>query len=150
MVENSSTDRHELLAHTAEIVSAYASNNAIAGTELTGLIQTVFDRLAKLDAGNAEPGSAPTPAVPIRRSVTDDLIVCQECGRKLKMLKQHLMSDHALTPDQYRTRWSLRFDYPMVAPSYAQTRRELALSFGLGRKPEPPPKPKRPRRTKRS
>ena len=92
-----------------------------------------------------------TPAVPIRRSVTDDHIVCLEDGKKLKMLKRHLMTDHGLTPEQYRARWGLRPDYPMVAPNYSAQRQVLAKQIGLGRKPAPPapvtseatPKPKR-------
>jgi predicted transcriptional regulator len=93
-----------------------------------------------------------TPAVPIRRSVTDDHIVCLEDGKKLKMLKRHLMTDHGLTPEQYRVRWGLRPDYPMVAPTYSAQRQVLAKQIGLGRKPAPPPpapepKPKRRRKT---
>jgi hypothetical protein len=88
MDENSSMDRSELLANTVEIVSAYASNNAISGAEIPALIQAVFERLGTLDTGDAGPASAPTPAVPIRRSVTEDHIVCLECGRKLKMPKR--------------------------------------------------------------
>ena len=133
-----------------EIVSAHASNNAVAGVELSGLIRAVFDRLTTLDAGDAEAAAAPTPAVSIRRSVTDDHIVCLECGRKLKMLKRHLSSEHDMTPEQYLARWGLKPDYRIVAPAYARKRRDLALSTGLGRKPEPPPKPKRQRRAKAS
>ena len=106
-------------------------------------------------AGHRRAGSDTelTPAVPIRRSVTDDHIVCLEDGKKLKMLKRHLMSDHGLTPGEYRARWSLSPDYPMVAPAYADTRKALAIKIGLGRKPAPPPppepepKPKRRRKT---
>jgi predicted transcriptional regulator len=148
MDENSSTDRSELLANTVEIVSAYASNNTISGAEISVLIQAVFDRLGSLDTGDAGPASAPTPAVPIRRSVTDDHIVCLECGRKLKILKRHLASDHEMTPDEYRAKWGLAYDYPIVAPAYARKRRELAQAIGLGRKTAPPPMPKRQRRAK--
>jgi predicted transcriptional regulator len=138
MDENSSTDRSGLLANTVEIVSAYASNNAISGAEIPGLIEAVFERLGSLDTGDAGPASAPTPAVPIRRSVTEDYVVCLECGRKLKMLKRHLSTDHEMMPEQYRAKWGLTNDYPIVAPAYAQKRRELAVATGLGRKPAPP------------
>ena len=148
MDEERSTDRGELLASTVEIVSAYVANNAIAGADIPALIQTVFERLASLDTGDAGPASVPTPAVPIRRSVTEDHIVCLEDGRKLKMLKRHLMTDHGMTPEEYRTKWGLPYDYPMVAPAYARKRRELAVAIGLGRKPAAPPKPKRQRRAK--
>mgnify|MGYP003408577914 CR=1 FL=1 len=91
-----------------------------------------------------------TPAVPIRRSVTDDHIVCLEDGKKLKMLKRHLMTDHGLTPEQYRARWGLKPDYPMVAPNYSAQRQALARQIGLGRKPAPPPPPPKPGRRRKT
>jgi predicted transcriptional regulator len=152
MPEDQSVKRGELLALTAEIVAAHVGNNAIAGTEVGALIQSVFDTLRGL--GSDEPGTAAelTPAVPIKRSVTDDAIFCLECGKKLKMLKRHLTTDHGLTPEQYRARWGLRPDYPMVAPTYSAQRQTLARKIGLGRKPAPPPpapepKPKRRRKS---
>ena len=144
-------DRSELLALTAEIVAAHVGNNAVGGAEVAGLIQSVFDILGRLSSD--EPAAAEqTSAVPIRRSVTDDHIVCLEDGKKLKMLKRHLMTDHGMTPEEYRERWGLKPDYPMVAPNYSVQRQALAKQIGLGRKPapsapEPQPIPKRRRKT---
>ena len=116
----------------------------VSGTDVPGLIQAVFDTLTEFSR-DEEPAPALTPAVPIRRSVTDDYIVCLEDGKKLKMLKRHLMTAYGMTPEQYRAKWGLPQDYPMVAPSYAWTRQELAKKIGLGRKPksEPAAKPRR-------
>jgi predicted transcriptional regulator len=144
-------DRSELLALTAEIVAAHVGNNSIGGAEVAGLIQSVFDTLGRLAADEPAVSVELTPAVPIRRSVTDDHIVCLDCGKKLKMLKRHLMTDHGLTPETYRAKWDLRPDYPMVAPTYSAQRQTLAKQIGLGRKPAPPPptpepKPKRRRK----
>ena len=136
-------DRGELLALTAEIVSAHIGNNAVSGDDVAGLIQSVFDTLSGLGSEEAAP-AALTPAVPIKRSVTDDYIVCLEDGKKLKMLKRHLMTAYGMTPEQYRAKWGLKADYPMVAPNYALKRQELAKKIGLGRKPraaEPVPAP---------
>jgi predicted transcriptional regulator len=137
-------DRSELLTLTAEIVSAHIGNNAVAGSDVASLIQSVFDTLSGL--GSEEVASAVlTPAVPIKRSVTDDYIVCLEDGKKLKMLKRHLMTAYNMTPEAYRAKWGLKPDYPMVAPNYAAKRRELAKRIGLGRKPrvvQPAPAPK--------
>jgi predicted transcriptional regulator len=135
-------DRSELLALTTEIVSAHVGNNAVS--DVAVLIQTVFDTLSGLGSEEAAP-AALTPAVPIKRSVTDDYIVCLEDGKKLKMLKRHLMTAYSMTPEEYRAKWGLKPDYPMVAPSYAAKRQELAKKIGLGRKPrmvEPTPAPK--------
>ena len=153
MPEDKSIDRGELLALTAEIVSAHVGNNAIAGAEVGALIQSVFDTLSGLAANEPATAVELTPAVPIRRSVADDHIVCLEDGKKLKMLKRHLMSDHGLAPEAYRAKWGLKPDYPMVAPNYSAQRQALAKQIGLGRKAAPPPppapetKPKRRRRT---
>ena len=143
MSENST--RSELLALTSEIVSAHVGNNVVNRGDVVALIQSVFDTLSAL--GSEEPAPAElTPAVPIKRSVTDDYIVCLEDGKKLKMLKRHLMTAYGMTPEAYRAKWGLKPDYPMVAPNYAATRKELAMKIGLGRKPrvvapEPAPKP---------
>ena len=152
MPDDKSIDRSELLALTAEIVAAHVGNNAVAGADVGGLIQSVFDTLRGLASDEPAVSVELTPAVPIRRSVTDDHIVCLEDGKKLKMLKRHLMTDHGLTPEQYRARWGLKPDYPMVAPTYSAQRQVLAKQIGLGRKPAPPPpapepKPKRRRKT---
>ena len=135
MPEEESIDRGELLALTAEIVAAHVGNNAVAGGEIGALIQSVFDTLRGLATDEPAVPVELTPAVPIRRSVTDDHIVCLECGRKLKMLKRHLATDHELTPEAYRAKWGLRLDYPMVAPNYAEQRSSLAKKIGLGTKP---------------
>ena len=146
-----SFDRGELLAFTAEIVAAHVGNNAVAAAELGGLIQAVFDTLRRLATDESGVPAELTPAVPIRRSVTDDSIVCLECGKKLKILRRHLLTDHDLTPQAYRAKWGLKPDYPMVAPTYSAKRQALAKEIGLGRKPAPTaplepeqkPKPKR-------
>jgi predicted transcriptional regulator len=140
MIEEQTTPRSELLALTTEIVTAHLSNNPSSGSDVPGLIQTVFDTLKGLAHGE-EPAAALEPAVPIRRSVTDDYIVCLEDGKKLKMLKRHLMTAYGMTPEEYRAKWSLPHDYPMVAPSYSRTRQELAKKIGLGRKPASAPAP---------
>ena len=149
MSEDNTISRSELLALTGEIVSAHLANNAVARDEVAPLIQSVFDKLSTLASDEAPSSVELTAAVPIRRSVTDDYIVCLEDGKKLKTLKRHLMTSYDMTPEQYREKWGLRPDYPMVAPAYARKRKELALAIGLGRKPsEPPPKPKRSRKAK--
>jgi predicted transcriptional regulator len=141
MSQDNAVSRSELLALTGEIVSAHAANNAVARDEVAPLIQSVFDKLNAL-ASDEEPASVElTPAVPIRRSVTDDYIVCLEDGKKLKMLKRHLMTAYSMTPEEYRAKWGLKPDYPMVAPNYAQKRQELARKIGLGRKPRVDPQP---------
>jgi predicted transcriptional regulator len=152
MPEDKSIDRGELLALTAEIVAAHVGNNAVAHTDVGALIQSVFDTLDGLAAGEQAGFVELTPAVPIKRSVTDDYIVCLEDGKKLKMLKRHLMTAYGMTPEQYRAKWGLRPDYPVVAPKYSAQRQALAKQIGLGRKPAPPPpapetKPKRRRKT---
>lgn len=136
-------NRSELLALTSEIVSAHISNNAVGGGDVAALIQSVFDTLSVLGSEELAPTEL-TPAVPIKKSVTDDYIICLEDGKKLKMLKRHLMTSYGLTPEEYRAKWGLKADYPMVAPAYARKRQELAKKIGLGRKPrvvEPEPVP---------
>ena len=130
---NDTVDMAEtLIALTADIVSAHVSNNAVPVAELSGLIQQVHNALAGLGEVAPVPASAPEPAVPVRGSVKPDFIVCLEDGKKLKMLKRHLMTHYQLTPDQYRKKWNLPADYPMVAPNYAEQRRSLAKQIGLG------------------
>jgi predicted transcriptional regulator len=152
MPDDKSIDRSELLALSAEIVAAHVGNNAVAGADVSGLIQSVFDTLRGLASDEPAVSVELTPAVPIRRSVTDEHIVCLEDGKKLKMLKRHLMTDHGLTPEEYRARWGLRPDYPMVAPTYSAQRQALAKQIGLGRKPAPlPPAPEpKPKRRRKS
>ena len=151
MSEEQTIDRSEILTLTSEIVSAHVSNNATRGDAVPELIQSVFDKLTALASDEPAPTEL-TPAIPIRKSITDDYIVCLEDGRKLKMLKRHLMTAYGMTPQEYRARWGLKADYPMVAPNYAKKRQELAKKIGLGRKPRvaepepaPAPKPKRSR-----
>ena len=124
----------ELLRMTAEVVSAYVSNNTLATGQLADVIQAVYNSLRGLEGQMAEPPSEPLkPAVPIRKSVTPEYLICLEDGKKLKMLKRHLRSTYSLTPDEYRVKWGLPPDYPMVAPKYAEQRSEFAKKIGLGR-----------------
>jgi predicted transcriptional regulator len=123
---------------TAEIVSAYVSNNEIAPSELGGLITTVGSQMAKVGREIELPaGEKPEPAVSARRSIRPDHLVCLICGRKQKLLKRHLAVEHELTPNRYRETFGLKPDYPMAAPTYAQRRREIALRTGLGRPKKP-------------
>ena len=121
-----------LIALTADIVSAHVSNNNVTVTDLPLLIQNVHGALNSLGDALVEPEARPEPAVSIRSSIKPDYIVCLEDGKKLKMLKRHLMTHYNLTPDQYRAKWGLASDYPMVAPNYAEQRRTLAKKIGLG------------------
>lgn len=124
-----------LITLTSDIVAAHVSNNNVSVDEVPELITSVFGALSSLDGSSSNEDTPPEPAVSIRSSVKKDYIVCLECGKKMKMLKRHLMTEHGLTIDEYRSRWNLAGDYPMVAPSYAETRRDLAKKIGLGRKP---------------
>ncbi len=125
--------RRELLQHTSTIVAAHVANNPIAAAELPSVIATVHQALATL--GPEEPAPKPRPAVPIKQSVTPDYIICLEDGKKQKMLKRHLKTAHSMSPDEYRERWGLPRDYPLVSPNYAKRRSQLAKKIGLGRKP---------------
>ncbi len=129
--------RGEILKMTADVVAAYVGNNTLAAGEVPSVINTVFGSFRNLEGGAEE---KPTPAVPVRKSVTRDHIVCLEDGKKLKMLKRHLRSTYNMTPEEYRARWSLPPDYPMVAPSYAEERSQFAKKIGLGRKTRTAPK----------
>jgi len=124
-----------LITLTSDIVAAHVSNNNVAGDELPSLITNVYGALASLGSAPVATEARPEPAVSVRASIKPDYIVCLEDGKKLKMLKRHLMTHYNLTPEQYRQRWNLPADYPMVAPNYAEKRRELAKKIGLGRKP---------------
>ncbi len=119
----------KLLEHTTRIVAAHVANNAMPAADLPGLIATVHETLATLG-----PEPKPTPAVPIKQSIKPEYIVCLDDGKKLKMLKRHLKTAYNMTPDDYRKRWGLPSDYPMVAPNYAKQRSKLAKKIGLGRK----------------
>ena len=131
----STIDHSELLALTSDIVAAHASNNAVPSSELPGLIEAVFGTLSSLSQP-AEPVVELKPAVSIKKSVTDDYLICLDDGKKLKMLKRHLKTAYNMTPEDYRAKWGLAHDYPMVAPNYAKKRQELAKKIGLGRKPK--------------
>jgi predicted transcriptional regulator len=122
----------ELLTLTADIVAAHVSNNSVAVNDLPNLIQNVHSSLAGIQGQSSTPEPRPEPKVSVRASVKPDYIVCLEDGKKLKMLKRHLMTHYNMTPDQYRQKWGLSTDYPMVAPNYAEQRRALAKSIGLG------------------
>lgn len=131
MDENLQTAKYIDLA--ADIVSAYVSNNSVPVTDLPLLIGEVHSALLRLGGGPAEPqAEAPKPAVPVKKSVMPDYIVCLEDGKKFKSLKRHLRTQYGMTPEQYREKWGLPADYPMVAPNYAAARSELAKSMGLG------------------
>jgi len=135
MVENSVniTSRGEILRMTTDVVAAYVGNNALPAGQVCDVINTVFGSLKNLGE-NGGRGSPPVPAVPIRRSVTPDHIICLEDGKKLKMLKRHLRSSYDMTPEEYRAKWKLPIDYPMVAPAYAKERSDFAKKIGLGRR----------------
>jgi predicted transcriptional regulator len=126
-------DKPELIEMTAEIVAAYVENNTISTVDLPALIQSVHRALASVSSGADAVEAAPKePAVPVRRSITPDFLVCLEDGRKFKSLKRHLRTKYNMSPEDYRAKWGLPKDYPMVAPNYAKARSELAKQMGLG------------------
>lgn len=127
----------ELLSLTADIVSSHVSNNSVAVSDLPSLIANVYASLAALGVASVPEKTKQEPAVSIRASIKPDYIVCLEDGKKLKMLKRHLMTSYGMTPDAYRAKWNLPADYPMVAPNYAERRRSLAIRIGLGNKRVP-------------
>ena len=133
MPEQASTTN--VLGLTAQIVSAHVSNNSVSPDALPSLIQEVYRTLSGVGREPTTQPDRPQPAVPVKKSVFPDHIVCLEDGKKLKMLKRHLKTAYNLTPDQYRERWGLGSDYPMVAPNYAKHRSSLAKKIGLGTKP---------------
>ena len=128
------TQDDTLITLTADIVAAHVSNNSVAVNDLPQLIQNVHGALTGISGRAAAAEPKPEPKVSIRSSIKPDFIVCLEDGKKLKMLKRHLMTHYNMTPDQYRQKWGLSADYPMVAPNYAEQRRTLAKSIGLGTK----------------
>jgi len=135
-MDEQTIEHSEILALTSEIVAAHVSNNAVSSTDLPQLIEAVFSTLAGLQVEKAEPVPEQKPAVPIKKSVTDDYLICLEDGKKLKMLRRHLNTAYGMTPEEYRAKWGLAPDYPMVAPNYSKTRKDLAKRIGLGRKPK--------------
>lgn len=124
----------DLLSMATDITSSYVANNDISKEELPAFLETVYSSLKGLSYQGAATGNRPDPVVPINQSITDDYIICLEDGKKLKMLKRHLKSSYNMSPEQYRERWGLSADYPMVAPNYAKKRSNLAMEIGLGRK----------------
>ena len=129
---NNSDQSSDLLALTTEIVAAHVSNNTVPVGDLPQLINQVYNSLANIGNVPPPPAERPQPAVPIKKSVHPDFIVCLEDGKKLKMLKRHLKTAYNMTPEAYRERWGLTADYPMVAPNYARQRSRLAKEIGLG------------------
>ena len=127
-------DSREILALTTQIVTAHVSHNTVSADELPKLLQQIFETLLGIDR-NGQTAIAPKGAVSVSKSITPDYIICLEDGKKLKMLKRHLRTACNMTPDEYRTRWGLPPDYPMVAPNYAKQRRKLAKAIGLGTRP---------------
>jgi predicted transcriptional regulator len=135
-MSNESQDRisdEDMLRMTADVVSAYVGNNALSPQQIPDVIKTVYGSLTNLSE-ERKLNEAPKPAVPVRRSVTPEYIVCLEDGKKLKMLKRHLRTNYNMSPEEYRAKWSLPADYPMVAPNYARQRSEFAKRIGLGRR----------------
>ena len=132
------SDETGLRELTADVVSAYVSNNSVPMGELSNLIAEVHRALGSTEsggeAGSAAPAERPKPAVPVKKSITPDYIICLEDGKQFKSLKRHLSSKYSMTPEEYRARWNLPPDYPMVAPNYAAARSKLAREMGLGRK----------------
>ena len=135
-MDTSEVDMKEtLITLTSDIVAAHVSNNPVDVENVPSLISNVYTALATLDGTAGALEERPEPAVTVRASIKKDHIVCLDCGKRMKMLKRHLSTEHGMTPDEYRARWELSADYPLVAPNYAETRRKLAKEIGLGRMP---------------
>jgi predicted transcriptional regulator len=133
MNETSTATSTSYIALTADIVSAYVSNNSVPSGELPALLSEVHSAIRKVADGGAETrGETPKPAIPVKKSITPDFIICLEDGKQFKSLKRHLRTQYNLTPEQYREKWGLAPDYPMVAPNYAKARSDLAKEMGLG------------------
>jgi predicted transcriptional regulator len=137
-----------VLGLTVQIVSAHVAHNAVQAASLPDLIQQVYTTLATIGVEPVEVEKR-APAVPVKKSVFPDYLICLDDGKKLKMLKRHLKTAYDMTPEQYRERWNLPHDYPMVAPNYAEHRSLLAKKIGLGKKPAPPPARAKPTRARR-
>ncbi|WP_321489579.1 MucR family transcriptional regulator [uncultured Hyphomonas sp.] len=124
----------DVLGMTTGIVSSYVSNNTVPASDLPGLIRSVHDAISSLSEADTNGAEALSPAVPVSKSITPDFLICLEDGRKLKMLRRYLRSRYSMTPEEYRERWNLPADYPMVAPNYAKLRSKHAKNIGLGKK----------------
>jgi predicted transcriptional regulator len=135
MTETNAAVTAELLRMTAQVVAAYVSNNPVPAAQLAEVIRAIHASLAGLENDGAPSAGGEAPAVPVKKSVTPEYIVCLEDGKKLKMLKRHLRTAYGLSPEQYRAKWGLPADYPMVAPTYAAQRSAFAKKIGLGKKP---------------
>ncbi|HVP83758.1 MAG TPA: MucR family transcriptional regulator [Rhizomicrobium sp.] len=137
--ENTAARAEDLLKLASDIVSAYVSNNPVPAADLPNMIRSVHATLGGLsgEGGNEGIPGGHKPAIPVKKSITPDYIICLEDGKKLKMLKRYLRSNYDLTPEEYRAKWGLPADYPMVAPNYAAKRSEFAKKIGLGRSPAP-------------
>jgi predicted transcriptional regulator len=125
----------ELLSLTSNIVAAHVSNNSVAVADLPALIRDVYTTLANVGGAVAKEPERPTPVVPVKKSITPEFLICLEDGKKLKMLKRHLKTAYNMSPEEYREKWGLPADYPMVAPNYAKQRSRLAKQIGLGTRP---------------
>jgi len=136
VMDSSEAGKSSLANLTASVVSAYVSKNSVPTADLPSVIATVYSalRLAETGSSTPEPKSQKEPAVSIRKSVTPEAIICLDCGQKFKMLKRHVKTDHGTSVDEYRAKWNLPADYPMVAPNYAKQRSELAVKIGLGKR----------------
>ncbi|MEM1267041.1 MAG: MucR family transcriptional regulator [Pseudomonadota bacterium] len=135
MAEDAAVEKSELLALASDIVASYVGNNTVQPDQVSDMLRSVYGTMTTLTEEKEEEQTELIPAVPIKKSVTNDYIICLEDGKQLKMLKRHLKTAYNMTPEDYREKWGLKPDYPMVAPSYAQKRQELAKKIGLGRKP---------------
>ena len=135
MTETNAAVTAELLRMTAQVVAAYVSNNPVPAAQLAEVIRAIHASLAGLESNGVQSAGGEAPAVPVKKSVTPEYIVCLEDGKKLKMLKRHLRTAYGLSPEQYRAKWGLPADYPMVAPTYAAQRSAFAKKIGLGKKP---------------
>lgn len=149
MQENQKLSSETLITLTSDIVAAHVGNNDVSVADVPALISNVYAALAGLGVASVVEEARPEPAVSIRSSVKPDYIVCLEDGKKMTMLKRYLRTNYDMSPEEYRARWNLPADYPMIAPAYAEKRRELAKKNGLGRKPGTKMAPK-PRRTKKA
>jgi predicted transcriptional regulator len=146
--ESPAADSDELMRSACRIIAAYVSKNPISASEVPEMIKSIYGTLSGL-AGGGQGEAQPTnqkPAVPIKKSITPDFIICLEDGKKLKMLKRYLRTRYKMTPDEYRAKWNLPVDYPIVAPNYAARRSEFAKKIGLGRRQPAPKKRQRPKK----
>jgi predicted transcriptional regulator len=134
-ISKEKTNAGELLRMTAEVAAAYVGNNVLPAAQLPDVIRTIYSSISALDGGGAAGGLGGKPIVPVKKSIAPDYIICLEDGKKLKMLKRHLRTAYGMTPEEYRIKWNLPADYPMVAPNYAAQRSAFAKKIGLGRKP---------------